>query len=83
MSDQRKANAANSSNSSISNNNKLEDPGVYMNCRLMHSFTSLIGATVEVELMGGERYEGIFKTFSPKVSARCGLFILFANYTHL
>lgn len=65
--DQRKTNAI--SNSSASGNlDGLLQNSVYKNCRLMHNLTSLIGATVEIEITGGERYEGIFKTFSPKVS---------------
>ena len=45
----------------------ITDFGVYKNSRLMHTVTSLIGCLVEVELTDGERYEGIFKTFSPEV----------------
>lgn len=72
--DQRKPNAIFSSSSSSNLDVGLLQNSVYKNCRLMHILTSLIGATVEIEILGeegkepNERYEGIFKTFSPKVS---------------
>ena len=64
----RPNNAYVNSNNANYNSEEIETiHGVYKNGRLMHTVTSLIGCLVEVELANGERYEGIFKTFSPKV----------------
>ena len=44
--------------------------GVYSNGRLMHTMTSLVGNVAQVVLKDGKVYEGVLKTFSPKVSTR-------------
>lgn len=42
--------------------------GVYANGRLMHTMTSLVGNVAQIVLKDGHVYEGVLKTFSPKVS---------------
>lgn len=41
--------------------------GVYKNVALTHSMTSLVGSVVLVQVKNGKVYEGILKTFSPKM----------------
>lgn len=48
---------------------RAETEGVYKNARLMHTFTSLIGAPLRVELQSGKIFEGILTTFSPDCEA--------------
>lgn len=59
-------NSFNNPNTNVNNTNEVDLEGVYKNGRLMHTATSLIGCLVEVELANGDRFEGIFNTFSPK-----------------
>lgn len=46
--------------------------GVYANGRMMHTMTSLVGNVAQIVLKDGSVYEGVLKTFSPKVSD-CGI----------
>lgn len=48
--------------------NTVSPTGVYLNGRLMHATTSLIGNLVQVVVNDGVTYEGVLKTFSPNVS---------------
>lgn len=61
-------NAVVSAGSGGVSSNMEQVKGVYRNSRFMHTMTSLIGETVQVELVDKTRWEGILKTFSPDVS---------------
>ncbi|XP_064647197.1 ataxin-2-like protein isoform X3 [Lineus longissimus] len=41
--------------------------GVYANARWTHAFTSLIGSVVQVQVKNSSIYEGVLRTFSPKM----------------
>ncbi|XP_076336905.1 uncharacterized protein LOC143239587 isoform X1 [Tachypleus tridentatus] len=41
--------------------------GVYSNARFMHGAASLVGCIVQVQAKDGKVFEGVFKTFSPKM----------------
>ena len=40
--------------------------GVYLNGRIMHTITSLIGSIVQIVVRDGHTYEGVLQTFSPE-----------------
>lgn len=46
---------------------KPEAEGVYTNPRLMHAMTSMVGSVVRVVTKDGTVFEGVLRTFSPKV----------------
>ncbi|CAM9953813.1 unnamed protein product [Lampetra fluviatilis] len=41
--------------------------GVYNNPRMVHVLTSVVGAKCELKVKNGKVYDGIFKTFSPRL----------------
>eukprot|EP00918_Siedleckia_nematoides_P097765 GHVU01214148.1.p1 GENE.GHVU01214148.1~~GHVU01214148.1.p1 ORF type:complete len:950 (+),score=116.10 GHVU01214148.1:44-2893(+) len=43
------------------------EKGIYANQRLTYVATSMIGCVVQVQVKNGGTYEGIFRTFSPKM----------------
>ncbi|XP_013380037.1 ataxin-2-like protein isoform X3 [Lingula anatina] len=45
----------------------LYTEGVYGNARFTHAVTSLVGCNVEVIVKNGGKYEGVMRTFSPKM----------------
>ena len=47
------------------NSPSCDEEGVFANRRVTYICTSMIGATVSVELDDGMVYEGVFRTFSP------------------